>query len=283
MKGYFFLFILSTSFVLINLYATPVHAVKGVALVIGNEDYKNKDYQVGLNNAYKMATALREADFYVMPVVLNAGMAKMKKAIKNFEKKLEKKLNDSDQETVGLFYYSGYVANYDEKTHLFPVGVDPDSKPDEDTTITLVSGVIEKMKTEPRILILDAFKSSNNDNPLKSVSTSKAETFIAYAISYTQYGQERSVYTKALIRSMKEKKSIEIEALIKKVNQDTNEKGEQIVGYQSSLTIPFSFVKISCPPICNEKIQIKKKISYSKGEFCCMVTTGSLRFISRSG
>jgi len=150
-------------FVLITLSICSVgYAKERIALVIGNADYTSSALVNSVNDAEDIASTLENLDFGVT-LVKNATKDKMQTAISEFVKSL----ND---DTVGLFYYSGHAVQYKGSNYLIPIGsVDKtnhvkDLPKNTVNTNTLLDG-LNQSQSNLNFVFLDACR----DNPFKGL------------------------------------------------------------------------------------------------------------------
>jgi hypothetical protein len=142
------------------LPATPAHAVKRVALVIGNDAYENVPaLQKAVNDAHAMGEELTKLGFDVVSAQ-DVGRRAMSRALVE----LENKVGSGD--TV-LIYFAGHGFAVEDTNYLLPVDV-PAAGPGEEGLVRdasfAASGLSDRLQEKGAatvILILDACR----DNP----------------------------------------------------------------------------------------------------------------------
>ncbi|MEA1953802.1 MAG: caspase family protein [Campylobacterota bacterium] len=241
-----------------------VDARERVALVIGNADYLVKPLNNPVNDAEDIARALKELDFDVS-LITNADQETMESAIQNFGQKL-------NENSVGLFYYSGHGIQHEGSNYLIPIAAMKNVQVAKHLRYKAVNAgyVLSEMhQSGLNIVILDACRS----NPFKSFSRSAERglakisglegTLIAYSTAPGKVALDgigrNSPYTKHLISLMK-KPNVPIELMLKEVRtevkSETNNK--QSPWYEVSIDGEFIFSKKN---ISNHDSFNKKKIS----------------------
>ncbi|MEO1942908.1 MAG: caspase family protein [Candidatus Thioglobus sp.] len=164
-------------------------AKEKIALVIGNADYTSSALVNSVNDAEDIASTLENLDFGVT-LVKNATKDKMQTAISEFVKSL----ND---DTVGLFYYSGHAVQYKGSNYLIPIGsVDKtnhvkDLPKNTVNTNTVLDG-LNQSQSNLNFVFLDACR----DNPFKNLSKE-----ITPGLAKTSVGA-RSVSTNLIMKDL---------------------------------------------------------------------------------
>jgi hypothetical protein len=236
--------------ILISLTAHPAQASR-IALVIGNGDYQNVHTLANpINDAKDMATVLKTLGFQVT-VKLNASKRTLKKAVRQFGQALR----DGD---VALFYYSGHGLQSENSNYLVPVEADIESDADIEFEGFNASRVFKEMKQANsggvNIMILDACRDNPFQSNSKNIKKGLAEmrspvgSLLAYATapnlaSYGDTQQRNSIYTKYLLKGLREKPWMSILDLLtdvtRQVVKETN--GKQVPWQSASLTQRFCF------------------------------------------
>ena len=219
---------------------------KRVALVIGNNDYKESPLRNPTHDAEDIANVLRGLGFTVQTKT-NANQREIEDAVKEFVREIQ----NGD---VGLFYFSGHGVQVHGENYLMPVGGSIESETDvryKAVNAGLILGKMEESRNRTNIFILDACR----NNPFKGFrSLSKGltmmdapvGTFIAYATapgSVAADGTDRnSPYAKHLMQALKSK-GIKIEDVFKQVLREVRKEteGHQIPWTASSLQDDFWF------------------------------------------
>ncbi len=238
-----------------NQYSGPNAQERRVALVIGNAHYNKPKFRYpgqiilgkvpsASKDANDMTKALQESGFRVYQL-LNGDKETMKTTLLEFG-------NQLDENTVGLFYFSGHGLEVDDETYLIPTDVNPlDARLDKETLAAKAvtrSEVYGMMKdSHLNFVILDACRNSGSANDgadkgvvamLKGADRELAiesganpgrqeqmpkRTFLAYATEegYTAIGssdeQKNSLYTKHLLEFITEP-GLSIDELFTKVS-----------------------------------------------------------------
>src|SRR5258705_7114135 len=148
------------------LLAAPAHAEKRVALVIGNNDYKNvPKLQKAVNDARTMGDTLKQLGFTVM-VAENQTRQAFSQSLLAFDKTVEK----SD---TAFFFYAGHGFEIAGQNFLLPTDVPAATEGQEelvrDASI-LADRVIERLQNNgagTAILVFDACR----NNPFERAGT----------------------------------------------------------------------------------------------------------------
>ncbi|MDD5392233.1 MAG: SUMF1/EgtB/PvdO family nonheme iron enzyme [Thiothrix sp.] len=157
---------------------------KRVALVIGNQAYADSPLRNPVNDADKMAEALRGLGFEVMKAT-NLDQKGIKAAIRRFGERL-------DSNSVGLFYFSGHGTQVGGKNYLIPIGAEiqyEDEVADAAVDADLVLAKMESARNGLNILILDACRNNPFSRSFRSSTKGLARmdaptgTVIIYATS----------------------------------------------------------------------------------------------------
>ncbi len=219
---------------------------KRVALVIGNNEYKEAPLRNPTHDAEDIANVLRGLGFIVQTKI-NADQREMDEAVREFVREIQ----NGD---VGLFYFSGHGVQVRGENYLIPVGSPIESETDvryRAVNAGLILGKMEESRNRTNIFILDACR----NNPFKGYrSLSKGltmmdapvGTFIAYATapgSVAADGTDRnSPYAKHLMQAVKSK-GVPIEQVFKQVLRSVEKEtvGKQIPWISSSLREDFYF------------------------------------------
>ena len=219
---------------------------KRIALVIGNNQYKESPLRNPTHDAEDIANVLRGLGFTVQTKI-NADQRGMEDAVKEFVREIQ----NGD---VGLFYFSGHGVQVGGENYLIPVGDSIEFETDvryKAVNAGLILGRMEESRNRTNIFILDACR----NNPFKGFrSMSKGltmmdapvGTFIAYATapgSVAADGTDRnSPYAKHFMQALK-LKGMKIEEVFKQVLREVRNEtqGKQIPWTASSLQDDFWF------------------------------------------
>ena len=225
-------------------------AQKKLALLIGNGAYPDAPLTNPVNDARKMAAALKRLGFEVI-VHENVGQKEMKRAIDKFGQALK-------GYDVGLFFYSGHGIQVNGENYLMPVDANPASENDVEYDCVNAGRILGKMEdaeNKTNIIILDACR----NNPFERSWTRNAKgkglafmnapsgSLIAYAtspgnVAFDMSESSNSPYTAALLQHI-ETPNITISEMFQRVRsvvmKETN--NEQTPWEATSLTGNFYF------------------------------------------
>jgi len=219
-----------------------------IALVIANSKYSNGTIRQPINDALAMKKVLKEIGFRVI-----------------FKKELNKRAMDkatidfSDclrtSKGVGLFYFSGYGMQLNEKNYLLPINirieVEADVKYDA-FKIDKMFDILESAENDLNIIILDA----SRDNPFPKVGKESGLANVSFPGAFIAYPTEtgktisnqmskNSLYISTLTTALKMavRNQTRIEDVFMKVSTQVEEKsrGRQIPIYKGSLKKNFCF------------------------------------------
>jgi len=216
-----------------------------VALVIGNDNYKNlATLKNPVNDARSMKAELKKRGFEVL-YKENATKRDMQKLIKSFTYKLKRG-------GVGLYYFAGHGINVDGKNYLIATDSAIDSKEDVEFESYALNRITKKMQNAHNrlnIVILDACRndpfSRGSGGGLAPIGDARG-MFVAYATQAGNVASDGSsghgVFTKNLIKYMGEK-GAPIEQVFKQVRQSVQEQtgGKQSPGVYNQITGDFYF------------------------------------------
>jgi formylglycine-generating enzyme required for sulfatase activity len=232
------------------LLSLTAHAqASRIALLIGNGDYQNAATLANpVNDAKDMAAVLENLGFQVT-VKLNASKRTMKYAVRDFGQRLQ----NGD---VALFYYSGHGLQSNDRNYLVPQEADIKSDDEVEFEGFDAKRVLRQMERVNHgginIMILDACR--NNPFQTKDIRKGLAKmkspvgSLIAYATapdmaSYGDNQERNSIYTKYLLKALREKPWMNILDLLTevtgKVVAETG--GKQIPWKSDSLRTQFCF------------------------------------------
>jgi formylglycine-generating enzyme required for sulfatase activity len=183
--------------------------------VIGNSAYAGDNFLTNpVNDAKALAKVLRQLDFEVISKT-NLNRKQMKTAIFEFSRRL------SEEQGVGLFYFSGHGLQYQGINYLIPIGAQQTLKaayqlPDETVTMDYVLSAMKDVDNKVNLLILDAcrnpprfvkswYKGDMIPPGLALPQRTPGASLIAYAAAPGQpalsgEGQDNSPYVKSLMK-----------------------------------------------------------------------------------
>jgi uncharacterized caspase-like protein len=209
---------------------------RGVALVIGNQNYEN---MTKLTKAHKdaeeMGKKLEELGWEVY-LKKDVTRKELREGVREIKEKLRVKKG------IGIFYYSGHGIQVGGITYLVPVGADVKSEEEVSDEMVKVKSVLEAMegsKNKGNVMFLDMCRSNElrikGDEEVSKIET-KGESIIVYATGEGESAQEgvsrdkNSVFTEALLKEIG-KEGQEIVKMIKEVRKRVKVKtnGKQLV------------------------------------------------------
>ncbi len=239
-----------------------------LALVIGNESYKEAPLDNPVNDASDMAAVLKKLGFKII-YRKNASKETMETAVSNFEKQLRKG-------GVGLFYYAGHGMQLDGRNYLIPINAGIETKSDviyRTVDAEWILGKMEDAGNGLNIVILDACRNNPFDRGfrkrgprVRGLAEMVAPTgaIVAYATAPGAFaddgGGRNGIYTRHLIKHMLTP-GLAIERVLKNTRIDVaRETGNtQIPWEHSSLMGDFYFAgkekkSVPKPVIKNESL-----------------------------
>src|SRR5512142_245471 len=146
--------------------AAPAHAEKRVALVIGNNDYKNvPKLQKAVNDARTMGDTLKQLGFQVM-VAENQNRQQLTQTLLAFDQQIE-------AGDTAFFFYAGHGFEIAGQNYLLPTDVPAATEGQEDLVrdaSILADRIVERLqnkKARTSILVFDACR----NNPFERSGT----------------------------------------------------------------------------------------------------------------
>jgi hypothetical protein len=207
----------------ILLFSTLAGAEESrIALVIGNNTYRDAPLTAPVNDARAMSTSLTDLGFKVTKIE-NVGRTAMLRAIRTFVEDLK------GSEPIGLFYFAGHGMQSRGKNFLIPVDAEVEHEDEIESQGIDVQNILDKfgdVRSGMNILILDACR----NNPfakrgIKSVSGLAAidgppGTIVAFAAAPGRVAIEREggngIYTKNVLSNIQQP-GIPVEEVFKRV------------------------------------------------------------------
>ena len=224
-----------------------------LALVVGNNDYKNAPLVNPINDARLVAKTLEGLGFEVM-LRENLNLRDFKAVMRQFASRLE------NEEGTGLLYYAGHGVQIEGRNFLLPIDVGTGDEYElRDSAVdledTLMSRLIRARKRE-KIIILDACR----DNPFRAPTPANRALLLR---GFAQMGSEKgslivystnpgntaedgtgknSVFTEFFAREI-QKDGVEVGQALRSVTSSVvaATKGRQTPWYNSSLLGEFYF------------------------------------------
>ena len=220
-----------------------------IALVMGNNKYKEAPLKNPANDARAIGEALKQTGFEVT-MKLDAGRAEMAAAVQAYVQELAKR------KCVGLFYYAGHGLQLAWRNYMLPVDADIDTIADIQKQSVEVGGLLEgigRAANPMNVIILDACR----DNPFGSLKgvdhkglsqmDAPLSTLLAYATSPGNTASDgdgaNGLYTENLLREIKVPEA-KVEDVFKRVRLHVRRRsnGQQIPWESTSLEEDFYFV-----------------------------------------
>jgi uncharacterized caspase-like protein len=218
-----------------------------VALVIGNSAYPAGALANPKNDATAIAAALKKLEFDVA-LVVNANKAALDNAFKQFS-------NKSEKADVALLFYAGHGVQVNGNNYIVPLDAQPQSERDLKREMVKMDDVIDDMGgAKVKLIFFDACR----DNPLSrsfsrggsrgmAAPVEATGTLISFATKHGNTASDgdgrHSPYTQALLAEMERPNGIEIEQMLRKVQQDVKKttQGQQEPWRYGSLDGDFYF------------------------------------------
>jgi len=230
--------------------ATSSAVDRRVALVIGNSEYDTGPLLNPSNDARAMAVALRETGFEVMEYINLANQADMKRAIREFGRKIQ-------NGGVGLFYYAGHGIQVNGKNYLVPIKAQIYAEEEveyESVDVGFVMSQMEIARNRMNIIILDACRNNPFARSWRSAATGLAfinaptGTMIAYSTAPGSVASDgtgaNGLYTEELLKQI-QRGGLKIEDVFKQVRSEVLDKSNnmQTPWESSSLVGDFYFIR----------------------------------------
>lgn len=239
--------LICSAFCLLWLLASPAHAERRVALVIGNGAYKDAPLRNPVNDARDMTAELRKLGFEVI-LRENANLRQMEDALDQFWANIR-------QGGTGLFFFAGHGLQMRGANYLVPVDARILVEQDVRSVCLDANKVLGRMENAGNglnIILLDACRNNPFARSWRSAEAGLAKmdaptgTLIGYATAPDSVAADGSgrngVYTQHLLTQMRVPGQ-GIETMLKRVRvgvlQDTGRR--QTPWESSSLTGDFYF------------------------------------------
>ena len=218
-----------------------------VAVVIGNSRYTQGALPNPRNDATAMAAALKKLGFDV-DLKIDASKADLNDIFKRFSRKAEKA-------GVAALFYAGHGIQVNGSNYIVPIDANPLSERDLKRELVKMEDIIDDMgDAKVKLIFFDACR----DNPLsRSFSRGASRgmaapveatgTLISFATKHGNTARDgedqHSPYTKALLAAMENPAGVEIEQMLRKVQQGVKQatQGQQEPWRYGSLDGDFYF------------------------------------------
>lgn len=220
-----------------------------VALVIGNNNYKDAPLTAPLNDARQMKAALTELGFKVTAFE-NLGRMNMQRAVRSFIEEL------SSADTVSLFYFAGHGMQSKGKNYLIPVDAEVEHEDDiqfQGIDVQYILDKFEEKKNGMNILILDACR--NNPFSRRGVRGTSGlaavdgppGTLVAFAAAPGKVAIERAggngIYTRNILENISQP-GLQVEEVFKRVRTGVlSETSHQQVPWENTSLIKDFYFK----------------------------------------
>ncbi len=230
-----------------------------IAIVIGNSNYPSGALANPKNDATVMAGALKKLGFDV-ELKLDATKADIDGMLRRFSGKAEKA-------TVAALFYAGHGIQVGGSNYLVPIDANPRSEKDLKRDMVKMDDVIDDMgDARVKLVFFDACR----DNPLSrsfsrggsrgmAAPVEATGTLISFATKHGNTAADgdgsHSPYTNALLAALEKPEGVEIEQLLRRVQQGVKAetKGQQEPWRYGSLDGDFYFK--AADPTDNSKVQ----------------------------
>ncbi|MEK8050514.1 caspase family protein [Ideonella sp. DXS22W] len=235
--------------------AAPVaQAARRVALVIGNEAYRDAPLSNPVNDATEMARALQAAGFDVL-LRTNADQREMLAVLREFGNRLR-------GSQAGVFYFAGHGMQIKGRNHLIPVGADIQREDEVAYQSLDAQAVLDKMESAgngANLMILDACRNNPFARSFRSSVQGLAQmdapvgTLVAFATSPGAVASDGSgrhgLYTQHLLEAMR-KPGLKVEDVFKQVRAAVRRasQGKQVPWESTSLEGDF-YLAGEPPPV----------------------------------
>jgi uncharacterized caspase-like protein len=230
-----------------------------VAIVIGNSNYPSGALANPKNDATAMAASLKKLGFDV-ELKLDATKADIDGILRRFSGKTEKA-------GVAALFYAGHGIQVNGSNYLVPIDANPKSERDLKRDMVKLDDVIDDMgDAKVKLVFFDACR----DNPLSrsfsrggsrgmAAPVEATGTLISFATKHGNTAADgesnHSPYTNALLAALENPSGVEIEQLLRKVQQGVKAetRGQQEPWRYGSLDGDFYFR--AADPADNAKLQ----------------------------
>ncbi|SFV56344.1 hypothetical protein MNB_SV-14-1825 [hydrothermal vent metagenome] len=178
-----------------------------LALLIGNSNYTNLDK---LSSPSKdipaLAQKLRDDMDFEVTELYDLDEKAMKKAIKDFKKKLQQNPN-----AIALFYYSGHGSQAYGESYLIPIDGDTRDEADVEADGVKVETIVQKMahaRTKANILFLDACRDvptgtmGNGTKGLGQVKNRPSGSLIVYSTSKNTTAKDDRLFNRVVLEKL---------------------------------------------------------------------------------
>jgi uncharacterized caspase-like protein len=224
------------------------YPVAQTALVIGNSEYQYQRLPNPINDANDMANSLKKLGFNVT-LKMNLDRQGMDLAIKEFERRL----SNTPEDDVGIFYFSGHGAQVNGENFLVPIDNDKiKSEADLRQYAVHATNISEMMKVANagmNIITLDACRDNPYQGSEKTLTrglarmppVQRGSNVIAFATAPGATASDEGpdgkhgVYTYYLLEALEKSHSIRIDQVFSKVRDVVKDKTLQEPWLQMSL------------------------------------------------
>lgn len=233
------------------LAASPSHAAGRVALVVGNNAYRDAPLLNPVNDARAMAQALQAAGFNVV-LKTDATQPELLAAVRDFGNRLQA----GGAGTAGLFYFAGHGMQIKGRNFLIPVGANIEHEDEVGYQALDAQAVLDKMESAGNginFMVLDACRNNPFARSFRSARQGLAQmeqpvgTLVAYAtapgsVASDGTGSANGLYTQHLLQLMRQP-GMKVEDVFKQVRGAVRREsgGKQVPMEWSSLEGDFYF------------------------------------------
>ena len=239
-----------------------------LALIVGNDNYKDGVLNNAVKDARLVAETLRALGFEVM-LAEDLNLRDFKTTIRRFLARME------NEDGVALFYYAGHGLQLDGRNYLLPVDVGSgDEHQVRDESVDLEEALMARLsrtRKRERIIVLDACRTNPFRQPKQpgrggiprgfaQMATDEKGTMIVYSTSPGHNAEDgtgvNSIFAQYFVQEI-QREGIEASAAMRSVfaHVDKHTKGRQTPWINSSLARDFYFK----PPTADSQDERRKR------------------------
>ncbi|WP_433971871.1 caspase family protein [Tunturiibacter lichenicola] len=248
---------------------------KGVALVIGNTNYKVGSLPNGSNDAKDMSDALKSLGFDVL-LEQDVNLENLRSAIKSFGATAQA------SGKVAIFYFSGHGIQVNGQNYLIPVDAKSMKEMDVNNKTVSLQTVFDALgsRTAPNIIILDAcrvnpFLSGASEGWVKGLiapANPPSNSVIAFSTSPGSVAADgegtHSPYTRALLKYMR-RPGQNTDELFTKVRADVEDNTDNI-------QVPWENTSLGSRTMLRDPVFIEAQFSSADDDALLMINGQSV-------
>jgi len=224
------------------------YSVAQTALVIGNSEYQYQPLPNPINDANDMANSLKKLGFNVT-LKMNLDRQGMDEAIREFERRL----SNTPEDDVGIFYFSGHGAQVNGQNFLIPIDnrqIKSEAELRQHAIhATKISEMMKVANAGMNIITLDACRDNPYQGSEKTLTrglarmppTQRSSTVIAFATAPGKTASDEGpdgrhgVYTYYLLEALEKSHSTRIDQVFSEVRDVVKDQTHQEPWLQMSL------------------------------------------------